>query len=124
MLRLVEFAGPVILVLWIYCVVSVVLTPDGATRNLPKLAWLALVLLFPLVGSIAWLAAGRADTGPARRSAFEREASAFPEYDRPGRAAGVTAESDEEFLRRVRERAEQQRRAEQERRRRERGETG
>ncbi|QIK66177.1 hypothetical protein G7072_07310 [Nocardioides sp. HDW12B] len=121
MLRLVEFAGPVILVLWIYCVVSVILTPDGATRNLPKLAWLFLVLLFPLVGSIAWLVAGRPDTAGSRRSSHEREAPAFPEYDRPGRAAGVTAESDEEFLRRVRERAEQQRRTEQERRRREAG---
>ena len=119
MLRLVEFAGPVILVLWIYCVVSVILTPDGATRNLPKLAWLVLVLLFPLVGSIAWRAAGRPETATAGRSPHEREAPAYPEYDRPGRAAGVTAESDEEFLRRVRERAEQQRRAEQERRRRE-----
>ncbi len=121
MLRLVEFAGPVILVLWIYCVVSVILTPDGATRNLPKLAWLFLVLLFPLVGSIAWLAAGRPETANPRRSAHEREAPAFPEYDRPGRAAGVTAESDEEFLRRVRERAEQQRRVDQERRRRKSG---
>ena len=34
----------------------------------------------------------------------------YPEYDRPGRAAATEAESDEEFLRMVRERAEEQRR--------------
>jgi hypothetical protein len=44
----------------------------------------------------------------------------FPEYDRPGRAAGLTPESDEDFLRRVRERAEEQRRrAAEEKKRRE-----
>ena len=34
----------------------------------------------------------------------------FPEYDRPGRAAAANPEDDEEFLRKVRERAEEQRR--------------
>ena len=34
----------------------------------------------------------------------------YPEYDRPGRAMGATPESDDEFLKRVRERAEEQRR--------------
>ena len=34
----------------------------------------------------------------------------FPEYDRPGRAAAVNPEDDEDFLRKVRERAEDQRR--------------
>ena len=55
-----------------------------------------------------------------RRSSYERETSQFPEYDRPGRAAGMTPESDEEFLRKIRERAEEQRRkAAEEKKRRE-----
>ena len=41
--------------------------------------------------------------------AYERETPVFPEYDRPGRAAAVDPEKDEEFLRQVRERAEEQR---------------
>jgi len=36
--------------------------------------------------------------------------AAFPGYDRPGRAAAVDSAADEEFLRRCRERAEEQRR--------------
>ena len=53
----------------------------------------------------------------------EREQSAFPEYDRPGRAAAVDPEKDEAFLRQVRERAEAQRKAYEERRKREQGDS-
>jgi hypothetical protein len=96
--------------LWVYCLVTVISTPDGQVRNLPKVAWLLIVLFFPFVGSIAWLVAGRPDSGVAPRSRYEREAPEFPEYDRPGRAAALDPAKDEEFLRQVRERAEQQRR--------------
>jgi hypothetical protein len=113
-----------VLVLDIFCVIDVIVSDEDRVRNLPKIAWLLLILFFPLIGSIAWLAAGRPQRASARRSPYEREASAFPEYDRPGRAAGMTPESDEEFLRRIRERAEEQRRkaAEEEKRREQAGE--
>ena len=114
MLRLGMFVGPAVLVLWIFCVVDVITSRDDEVRHLPKVAWLFLVLLFPLVGSIAWLAAGRPrGTKPVARP-YEREAPAFPEYDRPGRAAAMDTAADEEFLRRCRERAEEQRRRHQE----------
>ena len=116
MVRLMAIAGPVVLVLWIYCVVEVILSNEEDSRHLPKTVWLLLVLFFPFVGSIAWLAVGR-PTKPRNRSPYEREAPAFPEYDRPGRAAATSSEADEEFLRKVRERAQEQRRREQERRR-------
>jgi hypothetical protein len=99
-----------LLALDIFCVIDLIQTRDDEVRNLPKIAWLILILLFPPIGSIAWLAAGRPQRGPGRRSAYERATPHFPEYDRPGRAAGMTEESDDEFLRRVRERAEEQRR--------------
>jgi len=109
-----------VLALDIFCLIDVIVSREDEVRNLPKIVWLLLILFFPLVGSIAWLAAGRPQTGQARRSAYEREMAAYPEYDRPGRAAGLTPESDEEFLRRVRERAEEQRRkAAEEKKRRE-----
>lgn len=99
-----------VLALDIFCLIDVLLSRDDEVRNLPKIAWLLLILLFPPIGSIAWLAAGRPQHGPGPRSAYERAMPHYPEYDRPGRAAGLTPESDEEFLRRVRERAEEQRR--------------
>ena len=105
------------LVLTIFCLVDAITSRDGEVRHLPKLWWLILILLFPVVGSVAWLVAGR-PTGPARpRSAWERPAPEFPEYDRPGRAAPADPEADAEFLKRVRERAEEQRRRHEQQRR-------
>jgi hypothetical protein len=101
--------GVVTFALWLFCLVDVIGTPDRDVRNLPKLGWLLLVLIFPFVGSLAWLVAGRPESS-ARRAAYERSAPAFPEYDRPGRAAAVDPEKDEEFLRQVRARADEQRR--------------
>ena len=84
-----------LLALDVFCVIDLIQTREDEVRNLPK---------------IAWLAAGRPQGGGRSRSAYERAVPAYPEYDRPGRAAGLTPESDEEFLRRIRERAEEQRR--------------
>jgi hypothetical protein len=99
-----------LLMLDVFCVIDIIQSRDDDVRNLPKIAWLLLVLIFPPIGAIAWLAAGRPQGARAGRSPHERQAPAFPEYDRPGRAAGLTPESDEEFLRKIRERAEAQRR--------------
>lgn len=110
MARLGMFVGPVVFVLWAYCVVDVILRRPEDVRHLPKVAWLVLVLLFPLVGSVAWLVAGRPRNPRRHATAYERPTPSFPGYDRPERAAAVDQESDEEFLRRCRERAEEQRR--------------
>lgn len=110
MVRVGEFVGPVILVLWIFCVIDVIMAREDEVQHLPKWGWLILVLLFPLVGSVAWLAAGRPRRTAGRPGPYERRAPAFPEYDRPGRAAAVDDAADEDFLRRCRERAEEQRR--------------
>ncbi|ONI88929.1 hypothetical protein ALI22I_18065 [Saccharothrix sp. ALI-22-I] len=104
------FFGVLTLGLWLFCLVDVITTDDGDARNLPKLSWLLIVLFFPLVGSIIWLVAGRPVRVTGRPQAYERNMPAFPEYDRPGRFAAVDSESDAEFLRRCRERAEEQRR--------------
>ena len=106
------------LVLSIYCLVEAITSKDDEVRHLPKIGWMLLILFFPVVGSVAWLAAGRPVT--PRRSPGERAVPQFPEYDRPGRAAATDGTSDEEFLAQVRRRAEEQRRryqAEQRRKR-------
>jgi hypothetical protein len=114
----------VIFVLWVYCLVDLIGTRDDRVRNLAKLWWILIVLFFPLVGSIAWLVAGR----PAPERPLTREQGAAPgfsEYERPGRFAAADPQKDEEFLRQVRERAEAQRKAYEEKKRREReGELG
>lgn len=109
MLKLEGLFGLVVLALWIFCVIDLIGTRDDEVRSLPKIAWVFIVLLFPLVGSIAWLAAGRPQPGP-RPAAGRGGGAAFPEYDRPGRMAATSPDDDEEFLRQVRDRAEEQRR--------------
>ena len=112
------------LCLVVYCTLNVITTPEAEVRNLPKLLWLLIVLFVPIVGGIAWLVAGRPQ-GPARSLPYKGNAGIPPEYDRPGRASAATPEDDEAFLRRLRERAEQQRRAaEQQRAQREQREDG
>ncbi len=103
------------IVLLVYCVLNIITTPDTEVRNLPKLLWLVLVVVLPLIGGIAWLIAGRPQ-GPARSMPYKGNVGVPPEYDRPGRATAYRPDDDEAFLRRLRERAEQQRRtAEQQR---------
>jgi hypothetical protein len=111
--------GVVTFALWVFSLVDAIGTPSDRVRNLPKVGWIILILLFPLVGSIAWLVAGRPESSTPKRSPYERETPHFPEYDRPGRAAAVDPEKDDDFLRQVRERAEAQRKAYDEKRKRE-----
>jgi hypothetical protein len=119
MIRFEMLSGLVVLGLWIFCLVEVIGTDDAVIRNLPKVGWLLIVLFFPLAGSVAWLVAGRpVATAPAR---YDRAVADFSEYDRPGRAAAIDPAADEDFLRRVRERAEEQRRSYRESRRAENG---
>ncbi|MDT0331614.1 PLDc N-terminal domain-containing protein [Nocardiopsis lambiniae] len=97
----------VALAVWVYALFDVIGSDADAVRLLPKPAWAVIVLLLPKLGALLWFALGRpprVEAGPVRPS------SPFPEYDHPNRARGVTPEDDEEFLRRCRERAEEQRR--------------
>jgi hypothetical protein len=99
--------------LWVFCIIDALTAPEEAVRNLPKLAWVFIVLI-PPVGPIAWLVAGR-PTGaqpdlpykgnrgrapwPATRTA------GFPEYERP--RVGGAPEDDPVFLDRLRQEKEQ-----------------
>lgn len=51
--------GAIFFVLWVYCLLDVIASDESLVRNLPKIPWLFLVLLFGPVGSVAWLALGR-----------------------------------------------------------------
>ena len=77
MLRLVGFGiVPLLLfALWLYCIFDAIAADPVLVRNLPKGAWIILVIFLPDIGSLAWLALGRplyaswrpGDTTPRRR---------------------------------------------------------
>ncbi len=107
--------GLVLLALWVFCLFDVVMTDASACRNLGKTWWLVLVVLLPDVGAVLWLVAGRPWPGSTGQTGLPYRGnrgvpSQFPEYERPGRFAATSTADDEEFLRRCRERAEEQRR--------------
>lgn len=57
MLRVLMILVP--LALSIYAFIDCITTDEKDIRHIPKPIWAILVLLFPLVGSIAWLIAGK-----------------------------------------------------------------
>ncbi|MER5212431.1 PLD nuclease N-terminal domain-containing protein [Streptomyces sp. NPDC002838] len=57
MLRVLMFLVP--LALSIYAFIDCISTKDEDIQHIPKPLWAFLVLLFPLVGSISWLIAGK-----------------------------------------------------------------
>lgn len=92
------------LLLLVYCVLDVATTPSPRVRTLPRLAWLLIVLVLPLIGPAAWLLAGR----PAGKRATPTGGSGRP--GRSGRKAPGAPEDDAEFLRGLEQRAWEQRR--------------
>lgn len=89
----------VVFALWLFCVLDVITTPAEQVRNLPKLAWVFIVILLLEFGAISWLIAGR----PRGRGLGTVTAG------RPVRRAR-NPDDDEEFLAGLRARAEEQRR--------------
>ncbi|HLL33214.1 PLD nuclease N-terminal domain-containing protein [Streptomyces sp.] len=57
MLRVLMFVVP--LALSVYAFIDCISTDEQDIRHMPKPLWAILVLLFPLVGSISWLIAGK-----------------------------------------------------------------
>lgn len=63
MFRLLMYLIP--LALTIYAFIDCLNTPEDEAKHLPKIAWVFIILLFWIVGPIAWLAAGKLHTPPA-----------------------------------------------------------
>jgi len=102
------YLGLFTLAVMVLTLIDVIRTDESLVRGLPKIAWVILVVIIPLVGAIAWIAVGRPaiDDVPHR----DPQSTAFPEYDRPGRHVATDPDADREFLEQVRRRAEEQRR--------------
>ncbi|MFD5561634.1 MULTISPECIES: PLD nuclease N-terminal domain-containing protein [Kitasatospora] len=86
-----------LLALWVWAFIDCLTTPEDEIRHLPKVVWVIIVLLFPLVGSIAWLVAGKDRArSRGRRAAWPSGPTAgFPERERP---RPLAPDDDPEFL--------------------------
>jgi len=86
------------LIFAVLALISCLSAEDGKVRGLPRILWVLVILLFPLLGSVAYYLAGR----PVKASAAPgtwRPGSGFPEATRPKRV--LAPDDDPEFLRKI-----------------------
>jgi len=94
-MRLVLLADIVIFVFYVFVLVFVASAEPTTVRNLPKWAWILILVLFPVIGGIAYLVFGRPlSSGPASSDNFRFRGEA----PKP-RTGPVAPDDDPEFLR-------------------------
>ncbi|MBQ1017917.1 PLDc_N domain-containing protein [Micromonospora sp. D93] len=91
------------IVLAVCALISCLSAEEGKIRALPRIAWVLIILFFPLVGSIAWFIVGR-QPSPGAGKGWSGGIGGG-ERQRPRL---VAPDDDPEFLRSVEERAQQQ----------------
>ncbi len=96
------FALEVLLI--VLALISCLSAEEGDVRALPRIVWVIIILLFPIVGAIVYFAVGRPVTTAARPNTW-RPGNGFPEASRPPRQ--VAPDDDPEFLRRLHEKTRQ-----------------
>jgi hypothetical protein len=104
---LVLFAAGIALALW--CLVDLLPREDAELQGLPKLGWVVVLLLFPLLGGLAYLLAGRSPQARAARPGG-RGRGARPGGALPPAPPARGPEDDPEFQAQLRRRVEEQRR--------------
>ncbi|WP_282693062.1 PLD nuclease N-terminal domain-containing protein [Streptomyces sp. CC208A] len=106
MLRALMFLLP--LALLIYAFIDCLNTPEDEVKHLPKVVWVLVILLFPLVGSVGWIAAGkeRHRIGGGGRGGRWVAPDDNPEFlkslgdsdEKPGEKPGGRGRQDEELF--------------------------
>lgn len=71
-----------VVVLVVYALVDCLQSPGSEVHGLPKPLWLAIIVLLPLVGPLAWLVAGRerGRTAPVARTGRSLAPDDDPEF--------------------------------------------
>lgn len=88
-------------VLAVCALISCLSAEEGEIRALPRIAWVLIILFFPLVGSIAWFVAGREAGARPARTAWPM-GNGFSEQQR---RRPVAPDDDPEFLSSLAERS-------------------
>lgn len=102
-----------VLVLWLWALISCLSAEPGEVRTLPRWAWVLIILLIPLAGSVLYLLAGRPVATGAPSEGFWRLVEGFwrpgegwrsgsgaPESEHP---RPLAPDDDPEFLRRLKQ---------------------
>ena len=103
MIRLLPYAIELALV--VFCLIDCVQSDEHRIRNLPKWAWVVVIILLPILGAVIWLFAGRPTRASAGREAPRPSGrtAGFPGYQRPT-SRPTAPDDDPEFLRSLKKR--------------------
>jgi hypothetical protein len=82
------------LVFWLWAIFDSITSEKDRVRNLPKVAWVIIVLIFFEVGALAWALLGRPPTGPQPGSGPRGTL-------RPRPGGPVGPDDDPDFLRKI-----------------------
>ena len=89
----------------VYALIDVVTSPSDEVRSLPKLVWLLVIVVIPVLGAVAWLVLGRPAPAPGGNGGGGglRARLPHPEPRGPsGYSAGpIAPDDDPEFLRKL-----------------------
>jgi hypothetical protein len=82
------------LIFWLWAIFDSITSAADRVRNLPKIAWVIIVLIFLEVGALAWLLLGRPreQTGSGRTSGFRSIPGPRP------RSGPIGPDDDPDFL--------------------------
>ncbi|MCM3779845.1 PLD nuclease N-terminal domain-containing protein [Microbacterium hydrocarbonoxydans] len=97
MARLLIVGGFLAAVFWVFSIVDCAVQPSTRHRGVPKAAWIAIVVLIPVIGGILWFTIGRRranDTGSIRTVAPDDD----PEFLR-----GISKSEQDARIRRLEE---------------------
>lgn len=83
MARVLIVGGFLALVFWVFSIVDCAVQPATRHRGVPKPAWIAIVVLIPVLGGVLWFALGR------RRGTAQ------------GNVRSIAPDDDPEFLRSI-----------------------
>src|SRR5690606_12525434 len=96
-------AGAFVLAIWIYALIDCIRAEEYRVRGVPKIVWIMLIILLPLVGSILWLVIGR-DRESSAPAAAAPKRPLYPDDD-PAFLNRVERDTErEERIRRLEER--------------------
>ena len=99
MVRILLVLGVAAAVFWIFSIIDTAFADRTRVRGIPKLAWVLLVVLLPLIGGAMWLAIGR----PRKAGRPSRMVAPDDDLDFVGglRSPRAWEKSDEEELQRL-----------------------
>ena len=81
-----------ILIVFVAALVDIILRDSSQVKHLPKLAWVFIVILLPLIGGILWFAVGRDYGGAVDR---RPRATTIVVRERPAPAARLSSTEEQ-----------------------------